>query len=78
MNNKFWSFILIVIWLFILVLFTKDQVFDLQYVSAERETLISKREQKTKEHSNLSNISKEIKKWEIKLMIVLFLTFYFF
>ena len=66
MNNKFWSFILIVIWLFILVLFTKDQVFDLQYVSAERETLISKREQKTKEHSNLSNISKEIKKWEIK------------
>ena len=61
MNNKFWSFILIVIWLFILVLFTKDQVFDLQYVSAERETLISKREQKIKEHSNLSNISKEIK-----------------
>ena len=68
MNNKFWSFILIVIWLFILVLFTKDQVFDLQYVSAERETLISKREQKTKEHSNLSNISKEIKKWELEFV----------
>lgn len=61
MNNTklIWTWF-VILWLFIIVIFTKSQIFNLQTLRAENEGLVSTEISKKEEHDKLSKIKEDL------------------